>query len=190
MSRRTRWILLALIVVLVGGAIALVVVEQPKLDDARTAVDERWRPLRAPEQLALRYQTLEGALSAFDAAGGSDRAVSKDLRAALTAWKRALRDGDAGSQAVAANTLEAQASRLLANVSGSERLKLDQAVTSALTRFATTKPDDALVAAYNRAVRAYEDERTGTLQQPVARILGYDARPVLLLAAGFGPIPG
>ena len=34
-------------------------------------------------------------------------------------------------------------------------------------------------------MRAYEDERTGGLQQPVARALGYDARPVFVLAAGF-----
>jgi hypothetical protein len=185
MSRRTRWILLALIVVLVGGAIALVVVEQPKLDDARTGVDDRWKPLRTPLQLVRRYQTLEGALSAFDAGGGSDRAVSKDLHASLTGWKRALRDGDAGSQATAANQLEAQASRLLANVQGSERLKLDPAVTSALSTFANTTPAPALVTAYNNAVRAYEDERTGSLQQPVARLLGFDARPVFVLAAGF-----
>jgi len=185
MSRRTRWILLALIVALVGGAISLVVVERPKLDDARTAVDERWKPLRASDQLVLRYQALEGALSAFDAAGGSDRAVSKDLHAALTAWGRALRDGGAGTQATAANALEAQGTRLVANVFGSERLKGVSAVTDALTKFATTKPDPVLVAAYNRAVRAYEDERTGALQQPVARALGYDARPALVLGAGF-----
>ena len=42
MSRRTRWILLALIVVLVGAAVALVVVERPKLDDARTAPGGGW----------------------------------------------------------------------------------------------------------------------------------------------------
>jgi hypothetical protein len=183
MSRRTRWILLVLVVALVGGAVALVVIERPKLDDARTAVDQRWKPLRAPDQLVLRYQALRDALSAFDAAGGSDRAVSKDLHAALTAWSRALRDGGAGSQAAAANELEAQGTRLVANVGGSERLKLDGAVTSALSKFATTTPNPAFVTAYNRAVHTYEDERTGTWQQPVARALGYDARPVLVLAA-------
>jgi hypothetical protein len=185
MSRRTRWILLALIVVIVGGAIALVVVERPKLDDARSAVDRRWKPLRAPDQLMLRYQKLEGALSAFDASGGRDRSVSKDLHDALTAWKQALKSGDADRQAQAANAVEAQATRLLANVLGSQRLKADKASTDALTAFATTKPSAALVTAYNRAVHAYEDERTGTLQQPVARVLGFDARPILELGAGF-----
>jgi len=184
MSRRTRWILLALIVVLVGAAVALVVVERPKLDDARTEVDDRWKPLRAPDQLVLRYQTLTGALSAFDAAGGSGRAVSKDLHAALDAWTRALRDGDAGSQAAAANEVEAQGTRLVANVLGAQRLKLDDALTGAVSKFAVTKPNGALVTAYNGAVRDYEEQRTGTLQQPAARVLGYDARPVLLLGAG------
>ena len=128
-----------------------------------------------------RYQKAEGALSAFDAAGGSDRAVSKDLHAALATWSRALKDGDAVSQATAANSVEAQTSRLAANVAGSERLKVDKAVTDALTTFAVTKANPALVAAYNQAVRAYEDERGGTLQQPVARVLGYDARPLLVV---------
>ncbi len=62
MSRRTKWILLVLLVVLVGGVAALVVTQQPKLDDARTKVDTAWKPLRAPDQLPLRYQTLTGAL--------------------------------------------------------------------------------------------------------------------------------
>jgi hypothetical protein len=85
MSRRTKWILLALLVVLVGGAVSLVVTQQPKLDDARNKVDAAWKPLVATDQLPLRYQTLTGALSAFDAAGGADRDVSKDLQAALKA---------------------------------------------------------------------------------------------------------
>jgi hypothetical protein len=181
MSRRTKWFLLALIVVVVGGAIALILVERPKLDDAQSVVDTRWKPLRAPDQLVLRYQKVQGALSAFDAAGGSDRLVSKDLHAALDAWNQSLKNGDAGSQAEAANTVEAQATRLVANAHGSERLKADPAVVQSLTQFAGTKPDPALVSAYNRAVRAYEDERTGTLQRPVARVLGYDARPLLVL---------
>ena len=109
--------------------------------------------------------------------------MSKDLHAALDAWPTALRDGDAGSQATAANRLEAQGTRLLANVLGSERLKRDPAVTDSLRHSSpTTKPERRTWStAYNRAVRAYEDERTGTLAQPVARVLGFDARPVFVL---------
>jgi hypothetical protein len=186
MSRRTRWILLALIVVLVGGAATLVLTQQPKLDDARNKVDAAWTPLRAPGELPLRYQTLVGALSAFDAAGGKDRAVSKDLHAALDQWDTSLRDGDAGSQATAANAVEAQGTRLVANALGSERLKADPAVTDSLAKFASTKPKQELVDGYNHAVREYEDRRTDALAQPVARVLGYGARPVLALGAGAG----
>jgi hypothetical protein len=185
MSRRTRWILLVLIVALVGGAVALVVVERPKLDDARSAVDARWKPLRAPDQLALRYQRLGEALDAFDAAGGAGRGVSKDLHAALTSWDRALRDGNDETQVEAANLLEGQGTRLIANALGSERLKAIDAVTSSLTAFTAARPSPALVSAYNEAVDRYESERTGALQQPVARLLAYDTRPALVLDAGF-----
>jgi hypothetical protein len=183
MSRRTRWILLVLIVALVGGAVALVVVERPKLDDARSAVDARWKPLRAPGQLVARYQALTDALAKFDAAGGAGRGVSKDLHAALTTWQRAQRDGGA-AQVEAANAVEAQGTRLVANALGSQRIRGITDVTSALTTFATTRPNVTLVRAYNTAVDRYEDERTGALQQPVARVLGYDARPVLELGSG------
>jgi hypothetical protein len=181
MTRRFRWILLGLIVVLAAGAVALVVVERPKLDDARNAVDARWTPLRAPAALGVRYQKLEGALSAFDAAGGKGRAVSKELHIALDAWQRALKSGGAGEQATSADNLEAQSTRLLANFNGSDRLKADAAVKDALIAFAGTKPPQAMIAAYNAAVRRFESERTGTLQRPVARVLGYDARPLLIL---------
>jgi hypothetical protein len=178
MSRRARWILLTLIVVVLGGAVALVVVEQPKLDDARGEVDTAWTPLRAPDQLVARYQTLDGALSAFDAAGGKGREVSNDLHAALDEWSRSLRDDDAAAQAEAANRVEAQGRRLVANALASFRLKTNAAVTDSLAKFAATKPAAALVVAYNRAVSAYEDQRTDALAQPVARVLGFSARPV------------
>jgi hypothetical protein len=183
MSRRTKWILLALVVLLVGGVAALVLTQQPKLDDARNAVDTAWRPLVADDQLPVRYQTLTGALSAFDAAGGADRAVSRDLHAALKAWDAALKGDAAGTQATVANTVEAQGTRLTANVLGSERIKADKAVTDALVKYAQTTPKPALVDAYNHAVRHYEDVRTDALAQPVARMLGFDARPVLTVNA-------
>jgi hypothetical protein len=183
MSRRFRWILLVLVVVVVGGAVALVVVERPKLQDAQDAVDARWKPLRATDALVLRYQKLEGALSAFDVAGGTDRSVSKDLHAALAAWHRALESGDARSQATSADAVENQARRLRANVDGSVRLHADAAINDALTAFVGTRPPESVVAAYNAAVRRYESQRTSTWSRPVARVLGYDARPVLILAA-------
>ena len=181
MSRRTKWILLVLLVVLVGGVAALVLTQQPKLDDARTQVDTAWKPLRATDQLPLRYQTLTGALSAFDAAGGADRDVSKDLHAALRRWDAALQHGDAGAQATAANEVEAQGTRLIANALGSPRLASDKAVTDSLVQVRADQAEPELVAAYNHAVRDYEDVRTGALAQPVAKVLGFDARPVLAI---------
>ena len=86
MWRRLRWILLVLFVAVAGGATALVVIENPKLDDARNAVDARWIPLRVA--LAPRYEKLDAALGAFDAAGGSDRAVSRSLHGQMTAWQK------------------------------------------------------------------------------------------------------
>jgi hypothetical protein len=183
MSRRTKWILLVLVVALVGGAAALVITQQPKLDDARTKVDATWKPLLAADQLPSRYQTLLGALSAFDAAGGSDRAVSKDLHAALDTWGKALKGDDAGAQAEAANELEAQGARLIANALGSPKFKSDQALTDALVKYTQTAPAHPLVVAYNRAVHEYQDVRTGALAQPVARVLGFDARPVLVTSS-------
>jgi len=184
MSRRIRWVFLALLVVLVGGAAALVLTQQPKLDDARGDVDTTWRPLVADDQLPLRYQNLTGALSAFDAAGGGDRDVSHELHAALDAWTRARDDGEAAAGASAANAVEAQGARLVTNALGSQRLKSDPAVTDSLVKFAGTAPDPKLLAAYNRAVRHYEDVRTGTLARPVAEVFGFDARPVLMVAGG------
>ena len=184
MSRRTRWILLALLVVLVGGVAALVLTQQPNLDDARTEVDDTWKPLVADDQLPARYRMLDGALSAFDAAGGAEREVSKDLHATLDTWTKATKDGDAGTQVQAANSVEAQGARLLANVLGSERLRGNASVTDSLVRYAQSTPNPDLVNAYNTAVRAYEDTRTDALAQPVARVLGFDARPVLVIDTG------
>ena len=87
--------------------------------------------------------------------------MSKDLHAALDEWTAALRDGDADSQVRAANRVEAQGTRLVANGLGSERLQADPAVVDSLAKFATTVPNAELVTAYNRAVRAYEDDRNG-----------------------------
>jgi hypothetical protein len=174
---RLKWVVLALVVVVIAGAAALVVVEQPKLDDARSTVDAQWKPLTAKDQLVARYQKLEGALSAFKSAGGQGRGVDRDLTAALRRWNAALEDGDAGAQVQAADTVEAQGARLVANVFGSARFKGQAAVTDAIAAWAGTKPPPSLIEAYNRATRDYEDARTDLLARPVALALGFGARP-------------
>ena len=180
MRRRLTWILAVLLVLVVGGAIALVVVEKPTLGDARDAVDARWEPLRAP--LVARYEHLGTALAALNAAGGADRSVAQDLTRELAAWKKAVDGGDAGTQAEVANRLEGEATRLRANVNGSPRLAGVGALTSAVDAYEGSAPPQDLVRAYNRAVRAYEDDRNDSLRKPVARLFGYDARPLLVIA--------
>jgi hypothetical protein len=180
MRRRLPWILAALLVLVVGGAIALVVVEKPDLDDARDAVDARWEPLRAP--LTARYDQLGAALAALNAAGGGDRSVAQALTSELAAWQKAVKDGDPGTQAEVANRLEGDAARLRANVFVAPRLAESNELTSAISAFAGTAPPIDLVRAYNRAVRDYEDARNDSLRKPVARLFGYDSRPILVIA--------
>jgi hypothetical protein len=184
MRRRLPWILALLLVLVVGGAIALVVIEKPALDDDRTAVDRRWDALRPA--LVDRYQKLDAALAAFVAAGGGDRAVAKDLRRALREWQAAVADGGAGAQAAAANGLEGAATRLRANVLGAPRLAASGDLLDAITTFTGSTPSRGLVRAYNQAVRTYQDARDALLKKPVAVVFGYGARPVLVI----GPGPG
>jgi hypothetical protein len=174
---RFKWVLLALVIVVIGGAVALVLVERPKLDDARTAAEQAWKPLTADDHLVARYQKLEGALSAFDAAGGTDRGVSQDLHTALKAWAVALEGGSTSTQVEAANEVEAQGARLWANVVGNPRFSEQAAVKDALAAWAGTKPPAAMVQRFNRASKAYEDTRNDLLARPVALVLSYDAIP-------------
>lgn len=179
---RFKWVLLALVVVVIGGAVALVLTEKPRLDDARTATEQAWKPLTADHQLPDRYRKLFGALSAFDAVpGGSDRSVSRDLHAALKAWDAALKDGDTATQVAAANRVEAQGARLWANVVGNARFSEQAALKDALAAWAGTKPPAAMIQTFNRASKRYEDTRTDLLARPVALVLSYDAIPTFQL---------
>ena len=54
-------------------------------------------------------------------------------------------------------------------------------LTQAITDFSSAAPPQPLVEAYNRAVHAYERDRNDSLRKPVARLFGYDARPVLMI---------
>ena len=179
MRRRFGWILLALVVLLVAGAVALVVIEKPTLDDDRDAVDARWAALRAP--LVTRYSNLDAALAAFVAAGGGERSVAKDLQGQLAAWKKAVGDDDAATQAEIANRLEGDGLRLRANVLASPRIAGVTEVTDKLAAYDGSAPPDELVRAYNTAVRTYEDDRDDTLRKPLTWAFGFDARPILVV---------
>jgi len=63
MRGRVRWIFVVVLVLLIAGAVALVFVQKPTLDDDRDAVDARWTALRPA--LVTRYEHLDTALQAF-----------------------------------------------------------------------------------------------------------------------------
>ena len=181
MSRRVVLLFLLVIVLLAGAAAAMVATARPGLDDDRTAVDARWASLRGP--LAVRYGGLDQVATALAGAGAGERTYTTDLAEELAIWDElaAERDPDPGAEANAANRLEGLAARTRANVARSVRLGRDPAVTQAFAAFDGALVPTADVRAYNRAVRDYQAARTGTLKRLPANLLGYDARPVLVI---------
>jgi hypothetical protein len=183
MLRRLKWILLLLVVVVVAAAVVAVLTTRPGLSDARDKVDARWFDLRGT--LTERYALLTPVEQALVAAGGPDRAVTRDLRDELARWKalsaRSKADADPGAEATTANALEGLARRVKAN-STSGKLNGNAQLTAALQSFDTRVPaPPSLVPEYNRVVRAYQHERSGGIHSLVASVLGYDARPQLIL---------
>jgi hypothetical protein len=185
MRRRLLWILTLLIMLVVGGAIAVVVVERPTLEDSRDAVDNRWQPLQDP--LAARYAQLTTAEAALVAAGFGGRSVAQDLKRDLADWKQAVEGGDPGAEAQVANRLEADGKRLKANALGSPVLAQVPGLLPAITAFDSAVPSAPLVNVYNQSVRAYESDRNDSLRKPVARLFGFDARPVLVVETSAPP---
>jgi hypothetical protein len=183
MARRIRRLAVVVLVLLVAGTVALVLTTRPKLDDGRDEVDGSWTRLRAP--LAGRYDQLAAVRAEMTAAGGGERAVTRELGTTLSRWGELRRagndDADAEAEAEAADRLEGLATRLQAVVSSSDRLRGVEALNQRIAEFqATTPPLLPPVKTYNDAVRDYQDERNGFLRSPVASVLGYDSRPQLL----------
>jgi len=180
--RRLRWILLLVVALVVAVVAAGAFLVRPGLEDSRDRVDARWTPLRP--SLIARYEALGGVETALDAVA-ADRAVAKDLAAQLERWDELALNGpqhtDAGAEAIVANELEALARRVRANILASPRLGNDPALQEAMVAFDQAVVPPAAVDAYNRAVRAYEDERSGFFEGIVASVLGYETRPVLIL---------
>jgi len=189
MGRRVRWLVIGAAALAIAGAVAAVVLIEPDLSDARDRVDHRWTPLREP--LDARYQALGGVATALHDAGEGDRAVTTDLDSVLARWsKLALRGPthtDPAREAATANELEALARRVRANIAGSDRLTANTALGAAMGAFdQAVPPAPRAIEAYNRAVRQYEHERSGTINRLVAAALGYDAR-TLLVVGRLGP---
>lgn len=181
--RRLRWILLLAVLLTVGAVIAAVILIRPDLVEARDRVDARWTTLRAP--LAARYEALGGVATALTAAGAGERAVTRDVTAVLKRWDAfALRGAEhtnPGAETTTADELEALARRARANVAASARLSTNPAIAAAFAAFDQQVVPPPIVRSYNQATRAYQEARAGIIDSLVARALGYDARPVLVL---------
>lgn len=182
--RRVRWLVIGAVALALAGAVAAVVTIEPKLSDARDRVDQRWAPLREP--LIARYQALSGMATALHDAGAGERAVTAALDDALARWsKLALRGAkhtDVTVEAKTANELEALARRVNANIDASDRLKVNEAIKAARSAFDLAVVPVPTISAFNRAVRTYEDQRSGIVNRLVAGALGYKSRPLLVIA--------
>ncbi|MSO36708.1 MAG: hypothetical protein EXQ69_00480 [Acidimicrobiia bacterium] len=177
MINMVRRIALPLVLVLVTAAVVLVIAVRPGLQGDAEAVDRAWEPLAKP--LAVRYEALAGVAEALDAAGASDRDVTRRLRRVLSDWDLLVVTTDSPTQAITANELEGLAARVGATVASSEKFKNDSALTAAITTFNEAIPTPKQVATYNGTVEVYAGSRDGFWRGIVASLDDYPARPTL-----------
>ena len=182
MIRRGRWIVLAVVVLLVAVVLAGALLVRPDLVDARDRVDARWDALRS--DLAERYVLLAAVTTALDSAGASSRSVTRDLRDELRRWSdlRDRKQVDREQEATSANNLEALARRANANFNSSDRLRNNADLVAAFQAFNQEVVPQPAIDAYNRAVRRYEATRDGVFARLIAGVLGFESRPVLFVA--------
>ncbi|MGQ0802248.1 MAG: hypothetical protein ACT4PI_00060 [Actinomycetota bacterium] len=183
MSRRVRRLGILALVLLLIGTVALVLTGRPRLEDDRSRVDDNWTPLRVP--LGMRYDQLVVVLSELDVAGAGKRDVSRELDRELDRWEDLRRspddDVDVGAAAAASNRLEALAARAASTVTNSARLSTVPTLVAAVTALGQTLPPADAVRAYNDAAQRYQKTRESLRYTFVARILGYDSRPALVV---------
>jgi hypothetical protein len=187
--RRLRWIVVLVAVLLVVAVVAVVAalaLVRPGLEDGRDRVDQRWTPLRPA--LIARYDALEGVATALADGGAGDRTVTTDLENALARWQRYAVRGpkhtNPATEVTIANSLEELARRVLANLIASAKLRTNEPLQIAVQAYDQAIVPEPAVQAYNRAVRAYEDDRSGFVERVVAGALGYESRAVLVPGAG------
>jgi hypothetical protein len=183
MARRVIVLSLLATVLVVGGAGAVLLRTRPDLEDRRSAVDARWAALRGP--LVTRYDGLARLSDALGAAGAGERTYAVALAEEVGTWV-ALADRDEpdpGAEAASANRLEGLANRIRVNVAGSARLSRDAAVVDALSAYDAALVPDPEVGAYNRSARRYHTTRTDTVSRLPADLLGFEARPALVLGS-------
>lgn len=188
--RRLRWIVLvvALLVAatIAAPTIAALLLVRPDLEDGRDRVDAEWAPLRPA--LIARYEALDGVVAALREAGAGERSVTTDLAGALDRWRafalRGPRHTDPAAEVELANRLEELARRMRANLIGSERLKANDELAATVATYDQAVVPQPSVRSYNRAVRSYEDERSGFPARLLADVLGYESRPLVVIGMG------
>ena len=97
MARRVRRLAVVVVLILAGGAVALVLTARPQLDDRRDDVDRAWTQLRAP--LTARYERL-AAVRAEAATANELEGLAARLQAVVLSSDR-LRAVDPLNQALA-----------------------------------------------------------------------------------------
>jgi hypothetical protein len=175
MFRWVRRAVLAIVLVVLIGAVIIALTARSDLQSSRSDVNDRWRALRPA--LVDRYRTLATANDAVRAAGGPERDLVGTIDRALAAWTQ---DANAAvtTQVDDANALEAAGRRLVVTVNASSRLKAMTNVMRPVNAFAkATMPEQAR--SFNGAVRDFEDARGGSVRRPIAGLMGYDAIPSL-----------
>ncbi len=176
-------IIILLVGVLAVGAGLAVFIVKPKLDDNLKKVDVSWIPLR--QSLNARYQGLSEANAALSAVGGPQRSVTSELAKKLNDWNelmlRPVSAENLSTEVGLANSLEALARRARANVAANPKLSADPTISAGFTRFDQQVSPNDRVAAYNRAAKTYETERSKFPNSLVAEIFGASNRPLLQL---------
>ncbi len=177
---RVRRLIVAIVVLVVAGLVVLVVTVRPGLREHADALDTSWKPLVAP--LDQRYLALHGVVDGLKAAGATDRAVTRQLTAALDRWTVVRTGTDAEVQVESANRLEALAARAAA-LAHTPRLSENPALRATIAAFDAKRPAGKMLETYQQNVLSYQHDRDGFWSRIVARLDGYPMRPTLQLTA-------
>ena len=175
MFRVLRALLPLVLVLLLVAAVVLVVTARPDLQDARNNVAKAWTPLE--KQLDPRYISLAAVTEGLKDVPGPIHDLVGDTNTVLARWQRTGRaETSIASQVSTANELEALGRRLVGTAQQSQRVQSDAGKKAVVDQFAKAATPSA-AAAYNEAIRKYEDTRTGPARRPIAAILNYDQIP-------------
>jgi hypothetical protein len=159
-----------LVALLVVAVLVLVFTAKPNLQHAKSNANKQWAPLE--RALTTRYFVLAAANAAVHNTPGPVHQLVPSMDAALSRWSTLERThASTAAKVQAANTLEALGRRLVAAARRSPRVQGD--ARAKIDAYATA-PVPPTAAAFDRAVRNYQRERTGPAKGTLASVLGYD----------------